>query len=165
VRESHAPRIVWVLTTALALSIIGLIIGAPLARAHGHLTFASTVYEAFSLFCHQISGRSFHVDGDQFAVCSRCTGLYSGFAVAALAYPLTRSLKCADMPPGLWLLVAAVPLAIDVMLGHFAIWPNTHLSRFSTGVLLGAMAVFFVMPGLIALSTVDWRDPIEPGAR
>lgn len=153
-RESYAPWIVWCLTTALALAILGLIVGAPMAKAHGDPAFASATYEAFSLFCHQISERSFHVDGNQFAVCSRCTGLYAGFAFAALAYPLARSVKWADMPPLIWLLVAAIPMGIDFMLGHFEIWPNTHLSRFSSGALLGAVAGFYVMPGLIALSTV-----------
>jgi uncharacterized membrane protein len=128
-----------------------------LAQASGNPAFAATLYKAFSLVCHQIPERSFHLAGHQFGVCSRCTGLYAGFAVAAVAYPLIRSLKTTQTPPRLWLILAAVPLLIDFALGYFSIWPNNHLSRFSTGALLGAVAVFYIMPGLVELSSTAIR--------
>jgi uncharacterized membrane protein len=90
-------------------------------------------------------------------VCSRCTGLYVGFAVAALVYPLARSLKRTDTPSRLWLILATLPLAIDFALGYFSIWQNTHLSRFLTGALLSSVAVFYIMPGLIELSSAIGR--------
>jgi hypothetical protein len=43
-------------------------------------------------------------------------------------------------------------LALDFTLGFLGLWDNTHFSRFSTGALLGAVAVFYVMPGLVELS-------------
>ncbi|HVS21851.1 MAG TPA: DUF2085 domain-containing protein [Pyrinomonadaceae bacterium] len=134
-----------------------MIIAAPLADANGHPAFAFTIYKAFSFVCHQIPERSFHLGEHQFAVCSRCTGLYSGFAMAALVYPLARSLKRTDTPRRLWLLLAPLPLAIDFSLTYFGIWSNTHVTRFSTGALLGAVAVFYVMPGLIELSSAITR--------
>ena len=143
----------WVLISSIALAILALIVGAPLAQSSGPAAFAFSIYKAFSFVCHQIPERSFHLAGHQFAVCSRCMGLYSGFAVAALVYPLARSLKRTDTPSTIWLMLAAAPLAIDFALGYFSIWANTHLSRFLTGALLGAVAVFFVMPGLIAVSS------------
>ena len=149
--------IVWALTAGFGLTIIGAIVGAPLAQANGHPAFAATIYKAFSFVCHQIPERSFHLAGHQFAVCSRCTGLYSGFAVAALVYPLARSLKRTDAPRRRWLFLAAVPLLIDFSLTYFGIWSNTHFTRFSTGALLGAVAVFYVMPGLVELSSTIMR--------
>ena len=56
-----------------------------------------------------------------------------------------------DAPPRKWLFIAAVPLVIDYSLELFEIWNNTHSSRLLTGGLLGAVAVFYVMPGLIDL--------------
>ena len=44
-------------------------------------------------------------------------------------------------------------LRIDFSLGYFNIWHNTHLSRFVTGALLSSVAVFFIIPGLIELSS------------
>ena len=135
------------------------IVGAPIAQAHGYSAFAGSIYKAFSHVCHQIPERSFHLAGHQFAVCSRCMGLYAGFALVALAYPFARSLKRTDAPGRIWLILAAVPLAVDFALGYFAIWENTHLSRFVTGALLSSVAVFYVMPGLIDLIQIIGRRP------
>jgi len=148
---------VWVGTCLIALAIPGLIVSAPFARAHGHPEFAAAIYKTFSFVCHQISERSFHLAGYQFAVCSRCTGLYAGFAVAALVYPLARPLQRTDTPSSIWLILATLPLVIDFALGYFSIWQNTHLTRFLTGALLSSVAVFYVMPGLIDLSSAIVR--------
>src|SRR6266849_4096479 len=145
---------IWATTALFGLAIIGLIISAPLAQASGHPVFAATIYKAFSFLCHQIPERSFHLAGHQFGVCSRCTGLYAGFAIAALVYPLARSLQRTDTPSRLWLVLATLPLVIDFALGYFSIWENTHLSRFLTGALLSSVAVFYVMPGLIELTNM-----------
>jgi len=156
--SAEGPAIaVWAITALCGLTIIGLIIGAPLAQASGHPALASAIYKVFSFVCHQIPERSFHLAGHPFGVCSRCAGLYSGFAVAALIYPLARSLKRTDTPRRLWLILAPVPLLIDFSLTYFGVWSNTHFSRFSTGALLGAVAVFYVMPGLIELSSAIGR--------
>ena len=153
-RDDRLAVAIWALTTAIALAVLGLIIAAPLSQSGNHNGFSSTIYRAFSFICHQIPERSFHVAGHPFAVCSRCTGLYAGFALAALIYPLARSLKRSDTPRRIWLMLAAVPLVIDFALGYFSIWENTHLSRFLTGALLSSVAVFYVMPGLIELSNI-----------
>jgi uncharacterized membrane protein len=156
-RETRAPWIAWALTAGIGLTIIGAIVGAPLFQSTGHPAFASPIYKIFSYVCHQIPERSFHLAGHQFAVCSRCTGLYTGFAVAALVYPLAYSLKRIDTPRRLWLILAALPLLIDFSLTYFGLWSNTHLTRFLTGALLGAVAVFYVMPGLVELSSTILR--------
>jgi uncharacterized membrane protein len=157
--------IVWACVVGIAFGLVGLIIAAPIAQAGGHTTVASTIYSTFSFVCHQIPERSFHLAGHKFAVCSRCTGLYSGFALAALVYPLTRSLKRTDTPRIFWLFLAAMPLAIDFSLGYFNIWHNNHLSRFVTGALLSSVAVFYIIPGLVELSLIvgqRFRSPERP---
>jgi uncharacterized membrane protein len=143
---------IWAISATLAIAILGAIIGAPLIQSSGHPAFAFKIYRAFSFVCHQIPDRSFHLAGYKFAVCSRCTGIYAGFALAALSYPLVRSLKQTVTPSLVWLFLAVMPLAIDWSLGYFLIWQNNHLSRFSTGALFGATAVFYIVPGLIELS-------------
>lgn len=143
----------WAITATIALALVAMIIGAPVALASGHPAFASPIYKAFSFVCHQIPERSFHLAGHQFGVCSRCTGLYAGFAVAALVYPLARPLRRRGTPPIRWLILATLPLGIDFALGYFSIWENTHLSRFLTGGLLSSVAVFYILPGLIDLSS------------
>lgn len=142
---------VWLIMALGSVLITTAIIAAPLALSSGHLLWALPIYQAFSLVCHQIPERSFFIAGHPFAVCARCFGLYAGFTLATIAYPLISSLKKTDAPPRRWLFLAAVPLVIDYALGLFGIWNNTHSSRFITGALLGSVAVFYTMPGLLDL--------------
>jgi uncharacterized membrane protein len=155
--HSFGAGVIWFTSATLALAILAAIIGAPLLESTGHPTFAFRIYRAFSFVCHQIPERSFHVYGNKFAVCSRCTGIYAGIALATLAYPLARSLKRTEPPRLVWLFLAAAPLAIDWSLGYFSIWQNNHVSRFATGLLLGAVVVFYILPGLIELSARIFR--------
>lgn len=150
------PVIMWIVAAAGSLAVLTLIVAAPIALNAGHPFLGLTLYQAFSLVCHQLPERSFFIGAHKFAVCSRCTGLYAGFAFATVLYPLVRSLRQTEAPPRKWLFVAAAPLAIDFSLTFFGIWENTHSSRFITGALLGAVSVFYVMPGLMDLSLREW---------
>src|SRR4029079_8312632 len=105
---------------------------------------------------------SYFIDGHKFGVCSRCTGIYFGFTLTLLAYPLLRSLRTTTTPARKWLLLATVPLVIDFSLTFFGVWENTHTSRLVTGLLLGSVAVFYVMPGIVDLSLRPWRAPNVP---
>lgn len=136
------------------------IIVAPLAEAGGYADLANGIYRAFASFCHQLPERSYFIDGHKFAVCSRCTGIYFGFAFTLVLYPLLRSLRNAEFPARHWILLATLPLAIDWGLTFFGIWENTHTSRLLTGLLLGSTAVFYVMPGIIDLSFRTRRRPV-----
>jgi uncharacterized membrane protein len=144
---------VWISVSLIALAIIVAIVGAPLALANGHTTLAGDIYKGFSFLCHQLPDRSFHLAGHQFAVCSRCTGLYVGFALTALAYPLIRPIRTTTTPALIWLVLATVPLLVDFSLGYFNIWQNTHASRFITGALLSSVAVFYIIPGLVEITS------------
>ena len=152
IQEARLPLVVWAIITAIALALVGLIIVAPLSQAAGHPQVASFIYRTFSFLCHQLPDRSFHLAGHQFAVCSRCTGLYVGFALTALAYPLIRPIRTTTTPALIWLILATVPLLVDFSLGYFNIWANTHASRFITGALLSSVAVFYIIPGLVEIA-------------
>lgn len=150
------PTLAWLAVLTVALVILGSIVIAPIAQAAGYTWLAQTIYLAFGPLCHQNPARSFFVHAHPFAVCARCTGLYGGFALATLVYPLVRSLRSTNAPERRWLFVAAAPMALDVGLDISGVWHNTHFSRFATGVLLGATVVFYVVPGLVELS-LRWK--------
>ena len=155
----------WAGIATFSLLVMAAIVAAPLAQASNHPAFSSAIYKTFSFLCHQIPERSFHLAGEQFAVCSRCTGLYAGFALATLTYPLFRSLHKTDAPRIIWLFASALPLAIDFSLTYFGIWQNNHFTRFTTGALFGAVAAIFILPGVIELSAKlgEWlRDSLRP---
>jgi uncharacterized membrane protein len=155
---ARRPLVSWLIISAGALLFCWLLIAAPLAVG-SHDRFALTIYRAFSALCHQLPERSFFIAGHQFAVCARCTGLYAGFTLALLVYPLIRSLTTTFAPPRKWLLISAIPMTVDFSLTFFGIWENTHSSRFLTGFLLGGVAVFYVMPGIAELSLWGWPGP------
>jgi uncharacterized membrane protein len=161
---NRRPLVMWFIVAAGSLALTSLIIGAPLALKAGHPFWGLTIYRAFSYVCHQIPERSFFIAEHPFAVCSRCTGLYAGFTLAVIAYPLLRSLKLIEAPSRKWLFLAAAPLAIDFTVGFLGIWNNTHSSRFATGALLGAVSVFYVMPGFMDLSLREWGAKSEGSA-
>ena len=146
------PLVTWLIVLAFALAICALILAAPVAVANGYPAIAFNIYLPFSYLCHQIPARSFFLAEHPFAVCSRCTGIYSGFLIGVIIYPIIRSLRSTVTPERKWLFIAALPLAIDFSMEFLGIWPNTHSSRFFTGALLGGVVVFYVLPGLIELS-------------
>jgi uncharacterized membrane protein len=147
----------WLVSVVVVLSVIFLILVAPVAAASGHGEIATGIYGGFATLCHQLPERSYFIDGHQLAVCSRCTGVYGGFAFTLLLYPLIRSLKNPVMPRPSWLLLAALPLAIDFGVNFFGFWQNTHTSRLLTGAILGSAVVFYVMPGIIELGSRHGR--------
>jgi len=150
--STRGPLVAWLVLVLGALVVVGLIIGAPLALAGNHTSIAFVIYRGFSKVCHQIPERSFYLAGYPLAVCSRCTGLYAGFTASLIVYPLFRPFRTTDGPHPRWLFMAAVPLAIDFGLTFVGLWENTHSSRLITGLLLGSVAVFYVMPGIADLS-------------
>lgn len=145
------PLVFWLVSAVTVAFFVSLIVIAPILAASGHSEVAEGIYRGFGIFCHQRPDRSYFIDGHKLAVCSRCTGLYAGFAFTLLIYPLLRSLRNASFPPRRLLFLAALPLLLDFSLTFFGIWENTHTSRLLTGALLGSVAVFYVMPGI-----VDW---------
>ncbi len=149
--RTRAAWLVWGLTVIGAFALLGLIVGAPLAQAQGHETFALIAYRAFDGLCHQLPTRSFYLAGQPLAVCARCCGIYAGFAAGALCYPLVRPLGRACVPARRWLLLAALPTCVDFALGYTGLWANTHTSRALTGALLGAGLICFVLPCLLEL--------------
>jgi uncharacterized membrane protein len=150
--KSRRPFIFWLIALSIALLLIFMIVAAPLAAANNYSGFASTIYRAFGTLCHQLSDRSFFIEGHKLAVCARCTGLYAGFTLVLILYPLLRPLRSTTLPQVKWLFIAAAPLFIDVAVTFLSIWENTHRSRLLTGMLLGGVTVLYVMPGLVELS-------------
>jgi uncharacterized membrane protein len=163
--SSRRPLFIWLLTVGVAFAILTLIATAPIASATNHTRLALAIYRPFGMFCHQLPERSFFIAGHPLAVCARCIGLYGGFALVLVLYPLIRSLRSVVLPPAKWLFLAAAPLFVDFSLTFFGIWENTHTSRLLTGMLMGGATVFYVMPGLVELAMRVSGKPQQKDSR
>jgi uncharacterized membrane protein len=153
---TRRPFVSWFVILVGAVLFLALVVTAPLAAASHHDQAALTIYQAFGLLCHQLPERSFFIMGHKLAVCSRCTGLYLGFVFTLALYPLLKELRRSDLPKRKWLIAAAIPLLLDFSVTFFGVWENTHTTRFLTGMLLGSVTVFYVMPGIVELSLRRW---------
>lgn len=133
---------VWVLLT----------VAAPIAKANGLVAISSPLYNFFGYICHQISDRSFHVEGEPFAVCSRCFGVYFGLAFGFAVYPLWRNVTEIEPLPRFWLFLSLIPIGIDWSLTVFGVWENNHASRFITGLILGVACATYIVPAIVEIT-------------
>jgi hypothetical protein len=89
----RASRLIAAIRLAFVPAAVAWALALPLAtfaasRAHASAagaTFVVTVYGIGSLICHQLPARSYHLWAAQMPVCARCTGIYVGAAIGALA--------------------------------------------------------------------------------
>ncbi len=142
---------VWAIGFAIVVFWVLLIVFPPIAKASGVEQYSQIIYRFFSVLCHQMPERSFQIFDNQFAVCSRCFGVYFGLVFGFLVYPLFRKLEEIEPFPRFWLFLSLIPIGIDWSLGVFGIWENTHLSRFLTGLILGTACAVFIIPALVEL--------------
>ncbi|MFN0278438.1 MAG: DUF2085 domain-containing protein [Pyrinomonadaceae bacterium] len=143
---------VWMLGLLVLSLWVVLIVGAPILKANGLVAVSSPLYYFFSFICHQITERSFHIEGEQFAVCSRCFGVYSGLLLGFAVYPIWRNIAEIEPLPRFWLFLSLIPISIDWALNFFGIWQNTQLSRFITGMIVGVACSTFILPAIVEIA-------------
>ncbi len=148
-------RKAWAIGFAVVLFWIILIVFPPIAKEFGLNRVSTIIYTFFSVLCHQMPERSFHIFDHQFAVCSRCFGVYFGLVFGFLVYPFFRKIENIEPFPRIWLFLSLVPMTIDWSLGVFGIWQNNHFSRFLTGLILGTACAVFIIPAIVELGQLS----------
>lgn len=123
-----------------AVATLGLLLAALAPPFVGPGTEA-VLMGAFRPLCHQLSSRSFAVDGTPLAVCHRCTGIYLGLAVGVIAvFPFVRRRTARWVRHDRWVLLAAiVPVVLDWGGDVLGVWSNTVGTRVTTGLWLGVV--------------------------
>jgi uncharacterized membrane protein len=98
-------------------------------------------HQTFYSLCHQIADRSFWINGQPMAVCSRCLGIYSGFALGWGLFPILSLIKIRRLPYIKKIVVFVLLFnLIDAVGNFFGLWHNTLISRTVLGGMLGSSA-------------------------
>jgi uncharacterized membrane protein len=142
---------VWAIGLAVVALWAALILIAPLAKINGLMAISAPLYTFFNFICHQIPERSFHIAGEPFGVCSRCSGVYFGLFAGFAVYPLWRRIEEIEPLARFWLFLSLIPIGVDWSLTILGIWENTQLSRLLTGLILGVACATYIIPALIEI--------------
>ncbi|PAU92963.1 hypothetical protein CK503_13635 [Aliifodinibius salipaludis] len=98
-------------------------------------------HQAFNSLCHQMANRSFWINGQPMAVCSRCIGVYSGFALGWMLLPMLSLIRITRLAHIKKVLVVILLFNfIDAAGNLLGLWQNTLFSRAILGGMLGSSA-------------------------
>lgn len=111
--------------------------GAP----HAVYGFALAVYSVGRIVCHQLPARSFHAWMTTFPVCARCTGIYFGSALTAIALTF-RSTRPGNAKAVL--LIAILPTAATLVFEWTTGITPANWIRALAGVPLGAAVAWAI---------------------
>jgi uncharacterized membrane protein len=102
-------------------------------------------YVIGSRVCHQDAARSFSVGGVPLPVCARCTGLHLGVPLGILAgLVATPARKPGERRAARWIVLAAAPTLLTVLVERAGIAPVPGGLRAILGIVLSATAAFVV---------------------
>jgi uncharacterized membrane protein len=147
---------VWALA-CVVLGGVALVLAAPVLPRWP----AALVYGVASLVCHQRPERSFYWGPVQFAVCARCTGLYAGAAIGAVAAVIAGHDRLAAAVPVFRraLLVAAAPTAATVAAEWMGMGAPSHTGRALAGLPLGAATTVVLAAAAATTSSPRFKFP------
>ena len=155
----------------LGLAVLALLVmGFYAVTDVSHLTHSYTLNGADWMgyaVCHRITERSFTVNGRQFPLCARCTGMYLGAALVLVIIFLSGRSRWANLPSMkiMIVLIGFIGLmGIDGVNSYSHFFPNApHLYeprnwlRLLTGMGTGLTMGIFMFP---ALAQTLWQQPI-----
>lgn len=124
---------------------------------------ASSLFNLFSLFCHQLFERSLcmnqymeiancSIDNGyiyQFPVCSRDISFYFAMFIGGIIYLILALLRKVDqfnVPNFIYLILFILPLAIDGITQLIDLRESTNQLRLVTGFLAGITMPFYIIP-------------------
>ncbi len=119
------------------------IFAAPYFKALGRDT--SFIYYIYSFVCHQDPARSFFLMGNQLAVCSRCTGIYSGAFLFILFSPVWKP-KLSKKN----VIILAIPLIAGKLM-EWIVGFSSNIERFITGFPFGILVGMGFLYGISSL--------------
>lgn len=99
--------------------------------------------------CHQLSSRSLTVGNIILPICSRCSGIYTGFFITAIILFIMFRKKESDLPPLYILIIFTIfflSTIIDGIASNFGLYNTNNNLRFITGFLCGSSIMSITYP-------------------
>ncbi len=118
----------------------------PVAASLDATLFSSQSYKIYSRICHQYDSHSLHLFGERLAVCARCSTIYFGFCFGVMLSPLISKKFSWNSR---WLLMALVPMLLDVIGSWLGVHESTLVTRILTGSLFGIATGVLLTPYFI----------------
>lgn len=103
---------------------------------------------AIAFMCHQNPERSFFINGKQFPLCARCTGILAGYFLGIFIAYITNCKNYLNY------LVLVVPMVIDGGIQYIFKIESNNFRRFVTGILGGIGIIYLLIS--IHMFTVWW---------
>ena len=138
---------VYLFTLFGSFVLLGLIFLAPVLKSQSN-PLGEMIYILFSPLCHQIPERSFMIYDYPLAVCARCLGIYLGFFIGTLLYPLIKGIRNLEVPQRSYLIFFTLPIIIDAGANFLGLWNTPNWIRLIIGTLWGSILPFFFIAGI-----------------
>jgi uncharacterized membrane protein len=115
---------------------------------------AKAVYTVGDAYCHQISGRSYYLNGNQMPFCARDEGIFLGLMLGMVVAVVTRY-----EISGLVLVLGVLPIAVDGLLQLITSYESTNPLRVITGLLAGIVVALLI--SLFAREAIRDEKPAD----
>lgn len=146
------------------LTVMGIYAVTDGSHLHNDIILDGADWSGYAL-CHRITERSFSINGRQFPLCARCSGMYLGVALVVVVMALAGRMRRALLPPTplmLLLFTFIIIMGIDGLNSYSHFFPNApHLYqprnwlRLLTGMGTGVAMGLILLP---ALAQTLWRS-------
>ncbi len=149
-RERNIVRNVFVITLIGSLFLLSLIFMAPwLKRSQPYVS--AFIYSVFAPLCHQNPSRSFYFFGSPLAVCTRCLGIYTGFFLGTLIFPVVRGFKSFQPPKNSIFFIFSAPIVLDTFGNLMNLWQTSDWLRYFIGLVWGVLLPYYFISGISEL--------------
>jgi len=102
----------------------------------------NSIYGCGDSLCHQISDRSFFINGNQMPFCARCTAIWLGLTIG-LGFMIFYKIEL-DEKFLIIIFLSLVPVGIDGVGQLLGFWESNNITRVITGGILGIVFGFAI---------------------
>lgn len=99
----------------------------------------------YSTVCHQQPAKLININGHQTLVCARCTGIYLGGLLSSF---ILLFISKTNFKNGKLMLVASLPMLIDVIFYSSNLYNYSVNIAFITGLFFGSIGIAYIYNGL-----------------